>query len=430
MATSHWTWISHEVRLEGKDAPIPLGKKNVINNFCMNVEGNWPRCTSCHAGYGWKDASFDFGAEANVDCLVCHDRSGGYVKAPAGAGYPAEGVDLLAAARSVGRPLRQNCGNCHFAGGGGDAVKHGDMDGTMVWPTERIDVHMGRHRLECVDCHRTEHHRIRGRLPSVSNDLSSEVLCTDCHAGAPHSSERLNSHVRSVACETCHVPTFAIEAATKMSWDWSTAGQDLPNADPHLYSKAKGSFTFAKQVVPEYRWHNGLVDLYVPGESIDPEGVTEISRPLGDPRDPGSRIYPFKPHRGKQAYDTRHRYLLKAKLCGPGGYWSDFDWDKALRLGAEASGLPYSGAYGFARTVMYWPIAHMVVPKTEALSCRDCHGAGGRMDWAALGFDGDPAYRGDRLQAGLTVVVPGSDGDTPPPKTTPKTEGRIGEGLK
>jgi hypothetical protein len=140
-------------------------------------------------------------------------------------------------------------------------------------------------------------HRIRGRLPSVSNDLTTSVACTGCHASAPHASERLNSHVRTVACETCHVPRFAVEAATKMSWDWSTAGRDVLDADPHLYSKMKGTFTFAKQVVPEYRWHNGLVDRYVPGEAIDPDGVTEISRPFGDPR--GRRL------RGLRAAEPR-----------------------------------------------------------------------------------------------------------------------------
>ena len=56
----------------------------------------------------------------------------------------------------------------------------------------------------------------------------------------------------------------------------------------------------------------------------------------------------------------------------------------------KASGLPYSGEYGFAETVMYWPINHMVSPKDKALKCGDCHGGTGRMDWKALGYEGDP----------------------------------------
>jgi hypothetical protein len=35
-------------------------------------------------------------------------------------------------------------------------------------------------------------------------------------------------------------------------------------------------------------------------------------------------------------------------------------------------------------------VNHMVVPKSQALKCNDCHGAKGRMDWQALGYSGDP----------------------------------------
>jgi len=79
---------------------------------------------------------------------------------------------------------------------------------------------------------------------------------------------------------------------------------------------------------------------------------------------------------------------------GEGGYWHEFDWDKAVRLGAEQAGLEYSGEYGFAETRMYWPLSHMVGPKHRSLQCGDCHGEGGRMDWRALGYDGDPMRTG------------------------------------
>lgn len=55
-----------------------------------------------------------------------------------------------------------------------------------------------------------------------------------------------------------------------------------------------------------------------------------------------------------------------------------------------STGLPYSGDYGFAETVMYWRINHMVAPKEQALSCLDCHGDSGRLDWQALGYKVDP----------------------------------------
>ena len=56
----------------------------------------------------------------------------------------------------------------------------------------------------------------------------------------------------------------------------------------------------------------------------------------------------------------------------------------------KTAGVPYSGKYGWVETDMYWKVNHMVVPKEQALKCDDCHGAKGRMDWAALGYSDDP----------------------------------------
>ena len=44
-----------------------------------------------------------------------------------------------------------------------NAVKHGDLDASLYHPSRRLDVHMGEHDFVCTDCHRTEHHDIRGR---------------------------------------------------------------------------------------------------------------------------------------------------------------------------------------------------------------------------------------------------------------------------
>jgi len=81
--TAHWTW-----EYIHPDTGQVLGKQNVINNFCIAIQSNEPRCTSCHVGYGWADDSFDFSSEENVDCMVCHDTTGTYKKFPTAAGYP------------------------------------------------------------------------------------------------------------------------------------------------------------------------------------------------------------------------------------------------------------------------------------------------------------------------------------------------------
>ena len=394
MKTSHWSWESEPFKVASRPEPVRLGKKNAINNFCIGIRSNWPPCTACHAGYGWSDADFDFSNEELVDCLVCHDHSGQYIKGDAG--IPEKGVDLLTSARSVGNPTRENCGSCHFRGGGGNAVKHGDLDGSLYFPTEDIDVHMGRHKFLCTDCHQTTDHDIKGRAFCISPGAANQIHCTDCHAEELHKDERINRHVATVGCPTCHIPYAAVKQATKVHWDWSQAGQDIPE-DDHEYLKIKGRFVWEKNIVPEYRWYNCTSEHYLPGDKIDPDAVTELNHPNGDIHDPRARIMPFKVHRAKQIYDATYNYLIQPNTAGPEGYWTKFDWDQAARIGSEAVGLPYSGNYGFVRTDMFWVLTHMVATKDKALQCTSCHGENEkRLDWIQLGYSGDPITHGSR----------------------------------
>ncbi|MBU0550022.1 tetrathionate reductase family octaheme c-type cytochrome [Myxococcota bacterium] len=439
MATSHWHWRGEAMSVPGKEEKVRVGKANLINNFCISVQSNWPRCTSCHIGYGWEDANFNFEDEKNIDCLVCHESTGTYVKPSGDSGYPEEPkkpegdhpnykVDyMLNFAKSVNFPSRDNCGTCHFAGGGGDAVKHGDLNGFMYNPSENIDIHMGRHNLNCVDCHRTENHEIKGRSMGVSFDPKNLVRCTDCHSEQPHQQDRLNAHTHTVACQTCHIPTFAKGAATKMWWDWSEAGMTQEAAmkkfgltDPHDYNPIKGVFKYASDVEPEYYWYNGHANRHITGDKIDdPTKLLSINYPLGDVRDPNARIFPFKVHRGKQPYDTYYKHLLVPKTYGEDGFWGMTEvqkhdiqtrWHISFKNGAAEHGLKYRGSetdqhtFGWLETEMFWPQTHMVASADEALQCNDCHtenGQAGRLDWKALGYEGDPARQGGRLQMNL-----------------------------
>ncbi len=395
MQTSHWTWESGPYELPGREEPVYVGKKTSLNNFCIGIQSNWTSCTTCHAGYGWEDANFDFNNTENVDCLVCHDQSGLYAKSKSG--YPAEGVDLAGAAQSVGLPSRENCGGCHFNGGGGNGVKHGDLDQSLYFPPESVDVHMGRYDFQCITCHQTQDHAIKGRAISVSLDMENQIYCTDCHSESLHADDRINAHVQTVACQTCHIPSAALIDPTKMEWDWSTAGQDIPE-DPHIYLKIKGSFVYENNFTPVYHWYNGIDDRYLLGDKIDPDQMTVMNEPAGDITDPNAKIFPFKVHYANQPYDTVNNYLVQPQTAGENGYWTTFDWESAIRQGMEIVGLPFSGEYGFAETAMYWPTTHMVQPKENALQCAECHGENGRIDWLALGYPGDPMEWGGRFQ--------------------------------
>jgi len=394
MQTAHWNLAGDPVKIPGRDEPLRIGKRNLINNFCIGIKSNWPGCTSCHIGFGWRDDTFDLSDETLVDCLVCHDHSGTYHKDAGGAGLPAADVDLLKVAQSVGLPTRANCGACHFMGGGGNAVKHGDLDESLLFPNPEIDVHMGKLGFQCIDCHQAEDHLAPGRLLAVSVDDKNRLFCTNCHKGGHiHDDRRIDGHTDRVACQTCHIPLMAVKTGTKLSWDWSEAGQDLPITDKHLYLKIKGRFTWVKGAQPEYAWYNGTASRYLLGDKIDPKQVTKIAAPLGDREDPKAKIYPFKIHRGKQVYDTENRHFILPHTYGDRGFWTQFDWDEALRIGSEVTGLPFSGKYDFAPTEMYLPQNHMVVGKEKALQCPDCHGSSGRMPWQALGYDQDPIGR-------------------------------------
>lgn len=398
MKTAHWTW-ERSTTIPGKEEKtVRIGKKNLINNFCIGITGNWVSCNSCHAGYGWKDQSFDFSQQDHVDCLICHDWTGSYVKGKYG--MPEADVDLLLVARKVGYPRRENCGICHIYGGGGMGVKHGDLDQTLVNPVAEVDVHMGRGKLLCIDCHRTENHRISGVSFSVSTRHVNGVSCEDCHAAVPHRDRRINRHLSALSCQACHIPSFARRAPTKVEWDWQKAGDGSREDDLHHYLKIKGEFVYAQNVLPQYRWFNLSVDRYLLGDPVSGDEVTLLNPPRGDIRDPGSRIWPFKIHQATQPYDTVNRYLLVPVTSGENGYWTQFDWPSALEMGAKLTGLKFSGEYGFVRTDMFWPLSHMVTPKDMALQCTDCHEHSGqeklRFNWKELGYSGDPIHVGGR----------------------------------
>ncbi len=399
MQTTHWTWESRAFDVPWSSEPATIGKINQINNFCIGTQGNENSCMSCHAGYGWEAGRANVLTNPeNVDCLACHADTGSYAKGDYG--NPGEGVDLLAAAKSVRAPTRENCGQCHFDGGGGNGVKHGDLDESLYFPQQNLDVHMGGELgFQCTDCHWTQDHRILGRLlaDNYTIDPQEQVSCTQCHVDQKHADERLNAHLDSLACQTCHIPALALEDPTKVFWDWSKAGLSNRTDDHFTYLKIKGEFVYEKDYKPSYLWFDGNNEYrYLLGDQVNRGGITYITKPAGNIADPNAKIFPFKLHVANQPYDTVNNYLLQPITSGEHGFWTDFNWDSAFGLAAPITGLSYSGEYGFTQTYMYWPTTHMVQPASHALQCEDCHSEHGRLDWEALGYPGDPMKWGGR----------------------------------
>jgi len=401
MATSHWKWVKDYVTDDGDT--IQLGKKNIINNFCIGISSNEPRCTSCHIGYGYSNSNFNFADSSNIDCLVCHDLTGSYKKFPTASGYPVSKEktfggktfyppDYKYIAQNVGTPTRQNCGSCHFVGGGGNNVKHGDIATELKNVSKEVDVHMAVDgaKMGCVECHKTERHNISGNLYSIASTNTNRVTCEQCHGEQPHENSIINSHIKKVACQTCHIPLYAIQSATKMYWDWSKAGQldedgnqlvKKDSAGNVVFDSKKGAFIWKDNVTPEYFWFNGQARHYLLGDKIETDRPVDLNKLLGNYNDVGSKIVPVKVHTAKQIFDPVNNIIILPHLFGNDStsYWKNFDWDKASRTGMESVGLPYSGKYNFIETKMYWPINHMVAQVDESLQCADCHSRNGRL---------------------------------------------------
>jgi octaheme c-type cytochrome (tetrathionate reductase family) len=383
MQSTHWNWERTEY-IEGKGIRT-VGKRNILNNFCIGISGNEPSCDRCHIGYGYDSPAFDFKDSNNVDCLACHDNSNTYMKTTAG--MPDSSVDLATVAQHVGRPQRTNCGTCHFFGGGGNNVKHGDLEEALFDAPRDVDVHMASdgEDMQCVDCHTARKHQMLGKLYSVSSMNRNRVECESCHTELPHSDDVLNKHTLKVACQTCHIPIYAKVNPTKLYWDWSTAGK-LRDGQPYevtdssgdeVYMSIKGTFKWGRNLKPEYIWFNGTASHYLVGETFEPSRPLKINELYGSYDDPDSKIIPVRVLRTNQIYDTENRYLIQPKLVsttpGDGGYWEEFNWERAAEEGMKRMNLDYSGHYGFAETEMYWPINHMVSPKTNTVQCSECH---------------------------------------------------------
>ena len=315
-------------------------------------------------------------------------------------------TDLKKIAQNVGKTSRDTCGSCHFYGGGGDAVKHGDLDSSLKQPSKYLDVHMDADGLDfsCGKCHQSDSHEVTGsRYAPTAVDEKGALMrggkhdrnpttCVACHGNAPHTDyAKMNDHTDKLACQTCHIPAFARgDLQTKMTWDWSTAGklskdgkriQTRTSSGKVAYDSKKGDFTYDRYVIPEYVWFNGAVKYTLFGDKVDGSETVKINDFQGGPDDPTARIWPIKKFRGKQPFDKGNETLAVFHTAGKdkAAFWGNYDWEKSMESGMKATGVPYSGKMGFVATEMSWPITHMVAPKEDAVSCAQCHKEEGRL---------------------------------------------------
>ena len=429
--TVHWTWSAPGNPEFGKGG-------NSMNNFCISTNKmHDTACLNCHTSWSAK------GVDGEVNCLKCHS---GQLMNWTEAFDDIEGLEIdpedeeammfareirdevHASVTNIGLSQRENCGSCHFKGGGGDAVKHGDLDSSLLSASRSLDVHMSKEggNFSCTRCHTTEDHHIAGRIYAdpaihqeqtlVENDRASKISCVSCHTEAPHEASRLNNHTRTLSCQACHIPEVAREEPTMVEWDWSTAGRrkdgrpykEKSEFGGHFYAykSIKGSFKWEKDLVPEYHWYNGSMSQLTFGDEIDPSQTVFVNRPVGRAEDGRSKIVPFKTMRTIQPFDVRLKRLAAPLLSTPEGFWKTLDWESALAKGMEMQGLTFSGEFDFVPTEFSYSLNHMIAPAAEALDCVDCHRDGGRLEQIAgvyiPGRDNNPWA--DGLGLGMVIL--------------------------
>jgi len=374
-----------------------------INSFCTYAMSSGNTCFTCHVR---ADGNAPHSPSVNdVDCLMCHndtyqrkftmdptktitvtnvlgqiktyifgltDASGNYFTEPNYAAMPA-GTTMVDIAQNVHKPTRQSCLRCHATAGGADWTKRGDIGlNTATAATDTQDVHMSptRGNLTCSACHAVSGHKIGGRGIDLRQTETPDPKCTDCHGTAPHTiTVKMNVHAAGqVACQTCHIRTFAKGGATEMSRDFR-----IPVWRASQLS-GQGGFVgeeiAVSNVKPEYRFFDGTSYVYNTDETIakNADGSITMAKANGTIFDGKSKIYPIKNHKSIMPL------LADGRLVPPAILWMFMtgDYNQAVTKGMEAAGMTGSYTYVTANAEML--INHGVEPKTMAPVCADCHG--------------------------------------------------------
>jgi len=340
-----------------------------FNTYCgTHVSSSRATCAACHVGNGrFPSPELSDDQLHNIDCLMCHQDQ--YRRKPAGPfrtvpvvgqdGMPATiqvpvedasgfqyepdvanmVVSVVTAAQTVHLPTRASCLRCHAGASGSDGGKRGDISSVTVNPPRSSDVHMSAAggNLTCADCHAAGGHRVRGRgLDLRPNDTPERFTCAACHTNTPHGVDdrevnRLNLHATRVACQTCHIPTFAKDISTEMERDWNN-----PFFSPAACSGQGGwkpEEIRESNVIPTYAWFDGTSEVYVLGQvpPLNADGEYAMGVPLGSVASDGAKIYPMKEHRstsgrlaaiaadldGDGDVDARDYEAVCACLAGP-----------------------------------------------------------------------------------------------------------------
>lgn len=258
MQTAHWNWYGPTPDLMTGADPytattasygVAIGKRNLVNNFCVSTVSNEKRCEQCHAGYGgdplasrvqqsaraYATVDTDPGSTAStassipleqrVDCLVCHADLAASRYAKAQANFGAADVKPAAGCAAPGLPPGvdgcasgftclldpQGAPSCVSMAGTYYKAKLAETLGAAARSVRTPD------RDNCGTCHfyagGGDAVKLMGSAlsrPSRSTDvhMGGGMTCADCHAQPGHrfsgAGIHVPAHTERSSCEDCH----------------------------------------------------------------------------------------------------------------------------------------------------------------------------------------------------------------------------------
>jgi len=457
--STHYKWLGEAPDMVNQPELLQGKLTNAVNSYCINIEGDWPVCGSCHVGRGVKPDGGITDTKANIDCLMCHnqDYALNRVRLPDGSMGPAAGTDqatLDSYVQNIAPPTRKACLKCHAYAGGGDGVKRGDLSAALGDNTDpHFDVHMNvtGADLQCQDCHVFSDHKTIGKGSDLrpTDDLlrGAELTCANstCHvgmdSGTGHASAgRRNEpdrHIDRVACQSCHIPEFA-KWETEVHRDWryhhdatgnlvdaSTCGVDgnppCPgHPDVHKSANLAPSLLFWNRTSDNYLLHDpAILDTLT--------NAYPTSRPLGDvlASDPlaGGKLTPFKYKTADAPMVTADNVMIALDtfefLKGSGNVVT------AIENGLVNMGYPANTDYSWIVSDTYQMINHGVNPASDVADCSYCHGNG------VLDVDNDSTLdvMGYRLKGPkVDVCNQCHDGSKKLPRTWDKMHNHVDKG--
>jgi hypothetical protein len=386
--SAHYQWQGDALNIV--NGPTKQGKiAGSMNAYCINILGNFGACGSCHIGLGvMPSTSLTQSQLDNIDCFLCHHKDYKRVKnTTTGLFEPAPGVDMNTIVKTVHRPVRANCLQCHAKAGGGDGVKRSLTLAHASTGDRNYDVHMATTggNLVCQQCHNFTNHRVAGRGSELRPTDSTTVIgcsTSTCHptklSSTGHSTSAINRHVARVACQTCHIPVYAKNAsdttateATETHRDWRVSEW---NATLNRYEP---SHVMANNLKPVYRFFNRTSWVYNMKDPVVYDSKTsayQVSRPIGAINDSSTatKLYPFKYKTANQPITTGLSTNVLIALSTK-DYFATGIYDTAVKAGLTNMGYSSTTPYTTIVTDEYQMLNHQVAPKANALACSQCH---------------------------------------------------------